>query len=126
MVQRREGLRFTLKVSQPIGIQPIGIVREGVRKNLDRDVAIQLRVAAHALANGRCDVVDAEAGAGREGQFAVDYMGGTGGRRRLVPVHRQVFRNPGSGLSERIGKRWATREERLRGSGIQRSIPQPC
>jgi len=41
MVQRREDLRFAFEPRQPIGI-----VREGRRQNLDRDVAIELGVAS--------------------------------------------------------------------------------
>ena len=50
--------------------QPVGIVREGVRENLERDIAIQLRIArakdlAHAaFADRRGDVVGAKARAG--------------------------------------------------------------
>ena len=69
MVQRREGLRFALEPREPFGV-----VRERVRQELDRDVAIQLRVArsvhlSHAaFADLRGDFVDAEAGAGSKGQ----------------------------------------------------------
>ena len=65
MVQRRERLRFALEPREAIGI-----AGERVRQDLDRDVAIQLRVAravdlAHAaFADRRDDFVDAEAGAG--------------------------------------------------------------
>ena len=51
-------------------------MRERLGQDLDRDVAIQLRVArakdlAHAaFADRRSDLVDAEAGAGSEGQSA--------------------------------------------------------
>ena len=40
MVQRREGLRFACEPREPIGI-----ARERVGQDFDRDVAIQLRVA---------------------------------------------------------------------------------
>ena len=69
MVQRRERLRFAREPRQPFGISG-----ERVRQDLERDVAIQLRVAraihlAHAArADERNDFVDAEAGAGCEGQ----------------------------------------------------------
>ena len=65
MVQRGERLRFALEARQPLGIGG-----EAVRQDLDRDVAIELRVAraidlAHAAgANDRDDLVGAEAGAG--------------------------------------------------------------
>ena len=58
-------------------------MRERLGQDLDRDVSVQLRVArsihlAHpAFANLRDDFVDAETGAGGEGQTLVDYTGGT-------------------------------------------------
>ena len=64
-------LRFALEPRQPVRI-----MRERRRAGLDRDVAIQLRVArpidlAHAaFADRRGDFVDAEAGAGSEAQVA--------------------------------------------------------
>ena len=69
VVQGRERLRFAREPRQAIGI-----TGERVRKDLHRDIAIQLRVArpvhlAHAaFADGRRDFVDAEARAGGEGQ----------------------------------------------------------
>jgi hypothetical protein len=63
MVQRRQRLRFT-----PEAGKPLGIVREGGGKYLQRDVAIELRVTgpidlAHATgANPAADVVHAEMG----------------------------------------------------------------
>ena len=60
---------FALKAREPIGVS-----RERRRQDLDRDLALQLRVGraihlAHAaLADLRGDFVDAEAGAGSEGQ----------------------------------------------------------
>jgi hypothetical protein len=61
VIQRREGLGFTLEAREAVGV-----VRERLGQNLDRDVAIQLRVAgaedlAHAaFADRRGDLVDAE------------------------------------------------------------------
>ena len=58
MIQRRQHLRFT-----PESGQPVGIARERIRQHLERDVAIELRVAgavdlAHAAgANGSDDLV---------------------------------------------------------------------
>ena len=54
MVQRREHLRFALEAREAIGIGG-----EGVRQDLDRDVAIELRVAraidlAHAAGARAC------------------------------------------------------------------------
>ena len=69
MIQRRERLRFALEPREPLGI-----ARERVGQDLDRDVAIELRIAgaihlAHAPgAKGGQDFVGAEAGAGSEGQ----------------------------------------------------------
>ena len=77
MIQRREDLRFALEAREAIGI-----VRERVRQDLDRDVAIQLRVArAIDLAHAACadrgdDFVDAEARAGGEGQVAASIRAG--------------------------------------------------
>ena len=65
MIQRGEDLRFALEACEPIGID-----RERLRKNLDRDVAIQLRIAraidlAHAAgAEGSDILVNAKASAG--------------------------------------------------------------
>ena len=55
MIERREDLRFALEAGETIGI-----VGEDVRKDLDRDVALQLRVAraidlAHAARAERSD-----------------------------------------------------------------------
>ena len=69
MVQRREHFGFALKPSQPIVIR-----RDRGRQDLDGDLALQLRVGgpiylAHPpFANLRGDFIDAETGAGREGQ----------------------------------------------------------
>ena len=69
MVQRRERLGFAREPGEPIGI-----VRERVGQDFERDVAIELRVASPidlshpAFADRRSDFVDAEAGAGSEGQ----------------------------------------------------------
>ena len=64
-VQRGERLRFSREAREAIGV-----VRERLRQDLDRNVPIQLGVArakdlTHpAFANRRGDVVNAEAGAG--------------------------------------------------------------
>jgi hypothetical protein len=80
MVEQRERLRFACEPSEPIWI-----VGEGVGQELQRDVAIQLRVAraihlAHAaFADLRGDFVDAEAGTGGEGQTACHGLYGPSG-----------------------------------------------
>ena len=62
-------LRFTLEAREAVGV-----VREGLGQDLDRDVSVQLRIARpidlpHApFADLGGDFVDAEAGAGRKGQ----------------------------------------------------------
>jgi len=67
VIERREHLRFTSEPRQPIRIE-----REGVRQNLQRDVAIELAVArtidlAHAAcAEGRQNFIGTEARAGNE------------------------------------------------------------
>ena len=68
MVERREHLRFALEPREPVGIG-----RPEIGQDLDRDVAMELRVAGaidlpHAtFADLRGDFVDAEARARREG-----------------------------------------------------------
>ena len=66
-------LRLALKPREPIGV-----AREQIRQNLDRDIAIELRVPraihlAHAArADRRDDFVRAEMGAGSQGHRASD------------------------------------------------------
>ena len=78
MIQRREDFGFALEAREPIGIRG-----ERGRQDLDGDLALQLRVGrpihlAHAaFADLRGDFVDAETGAGREGQGWRDYTGET-------------------------------------------------
>ena len=88
MIQRREGLRFAREPREPFGV-----AREDIGQHLDRDVAIQLRIAraidlAHAAgAQGGEDLIRAEAKAGVEGQtVAVEYMGHRRGARMLYPI----------------------------------------
>ena len=70
MIQRGEGLRFALEAGAAISV-----VRERLGQDLDRDVAIQLRVARTkhlphtAFADLRSDLVGAESGAGCKGQW---------------------------------------------------------
>ena len=67
MIQRSQGFRFPLEAREPVGV-----VREGLGQDLDRDVAVQLRIARaidlpHApFADQRGDLVDAEACTGSE------------------------------------------------------------
>src|SRR5436190_13605783 len=71
MIERRERLRFAREASQAIGI-----AGEGVRKDLQGDVAIQLRVVcaihfAHAACpEGGENLIRAEPGAGCERQLS--------------------------------------------------------
>jgi hypothetical protein len=71
MIQRRERLRLTFEPHQAFGVRC-----ERVRQDLDRDLAAQRRIRrpihlAHAaFADGRGDLVDAEARAGSEGKVA--------------------------------------------------------
>ncbi len=75
MVQSGEGLGFACEPGQAIGVG-----REGVRQDLQRDIAIELRVACtkdlshSAFAYWRGDLVSAEAGTGSQSQFGVNYM----------------------------------------------------
>ena len=89
MVQRREHFRFALKPRQPIVISG-----ERGRQDLDRDLALQLRVRrpihlAHAaFADLRGDFVDAETGAGSEGQCGLIIRAGAAASRdcsRVTP-----------------------------------------
>ena len=70
MIQRGEDFRFALETREPIGIG-----RERRRQDLDRDLALELRVGRPihlphaAFADRRGDVVDAEARAGSQGQM---------------------------------------------------------
>ena len=69
MIQRRERLRLALETCQAFGVRG-----ERARQDLDRDLSAQRRVGGaihltHApFANRGRDLVDAEAGAGTEGQ----------------------------------------------------------
>ena len=69
MIQRGEDLGLARETRQAIGV-----VRERLRQDLDRDIAVQLGVARPehlphaALADRRGDFVDAESGAGSERQ----------------------------------------------------------
>jgi hypothetical protein len=78
VIQGRQRLRFACEPCEAIGI-----LRKGVGQDLQRHVAIELRVAGPihlphaAFADLRGDFVDADAGAAGEGQtLAVDYTGG--------------------------------------------------
>ena len=74
MRERRDRLRLALEAGQRVGIGG-----DGLREDLDRDVAVELRVPravdlSHpARAQRREDLVGAEAGAGDEGQCVVEY-----------------------------------------------------
>ena len=71
MIQRREGLGFAREPGEPVGV-----AREEIGQDFDRDVAIELRIAraihlAHAPGpEGGKDFVRAKACAGVEGQTA--------------------------------------------------------
>ena len=73
MVEGGEYLRLALKACEPVGV-----VRKQIRKDFDRDVAIELRVAcaidlAHsACADRRDDFVRAETSAGNKGHGTPD------------------------------------------------------
>ena len=92
MIQRRERLRFAREAREPIGI-----VREQLRQHLDRDVAIESRVAgaedlAHAAdADGAADLVHAQSCAWRNCQ-------GAGIIARRIP--QAVVRGPRSASTD--------------------------
>ena len=79
MIERREDFRLPLEPREPIGIGG-----EQRRQDLDRDLALQLGIGgpkhlAHStFADLRGDVIDAEAGAGSQGQGLLDYTGSKG------------------------------------------------
>ena len=87
VIQRREGLGFTLEAGEPISV-----VRERLGQDLDRDVAIQLRVAGPedlphaAFADAGDNFVDTQTGTGSKGQGWRDYMGRNGRAGRIVPA----------------------------------------
>ena len=93
VIQRREGLRFTLEAREPIRV-----VRERLGQDLDRDVAIQLRVARpedlpHApFADAGDNFVDTETGTGSK-RPKVARLYGRNGRagRILAACRRSVF-----------------------------------
>ena len=76
MRQRRDRFRLSLEPGQRVGIG-----RDGRRKDLDRDVAVQLRIPRAvdlphtASAQRRKDLVGAETCAEGEGHCVVDYRG---------------------------------------------------
>ena len=87
VVEGREDLRLALEAGEPIGIGG-----KSLGKQLDRDVASELRVrrpvdVAHAArAEGRHDPVGSETGLGRKGQSAAD----TNSRPRGGALHRSI------------------------------------
>ena len=76
MIERGQHFGFALKARETLGIR-----RERGRKNLDGDLAFELRVRrpidlTHpAFANQRGDFVDTKAGAGRQGHDALHPTG---------------------------------------------------
>ena len=85
MIQRGEYFRFALKARESVVIG-----RQCRGQDLDRDLALQLRVCrpvdlSHAaFANLRGDFVDAETRAGDESQWCREYRGRTGVRTGLL------------------------------------------
>ena len=69
VIQRGQRLRFACEARQPIGV-----IGKRVRQTLEGNIAIESGVARPpylphpAFAEGRGDLVDAESGAGGEGQ----------------------------------------------------------
>ena len=91
MIQRGEDFGFALKTREPIVVSG-----ERWRQDLDRDLTLQLGVGGPihlphpAFADLGGDFVDAEAGAGGEGQVA-DYMGLDGLGRDSAPYRPQCL-----------------------------------
>ena len=85
MVQRGQGLGFTQEAREPLGV-----VRERLGQDLDRDITIELGIPrpvdfAHAPAADRLDELeDAEARAGGEGQ-TVELYGRSDRAERITP-----------------------------------------
>ena len=107
MIQRGERLRFALEPRDPLGIG-----REQLGQDLDRDVAIELRVAravdlAHpARAEGGENLVRSEASAGRKRhELFGEETSGLYRRNRALPVLSRrcyvVPRNECTGLASR-------------------------
>ena len=120
MVQRGEDFRFALKARQAIGV---GCERRC--EDLGSDLTLQLRVRrpidfphpTHAELRG--DFVDAEAGAGREGQVIfVDYTGGTAARTGLLVPDAAGFPNRRRPRSENTSRL-------LRTNPFSRDMPRP-
>ena len=105
MVQRGEDFRFALEARKPLGV-----TSDRRRQDLDRDLALQLRVGrpihlAHAAGADRGgDFVGTEACAGDQGQTDVDYTGGTVPRPELLLCSG----GPPSGVTPRGGERLET------------------
>src|SRR5262245_7403867 len=94
MVQRGEDFSFALKTSEPVVVSP-----ERGRKDLDRDLTLQLRVGRPihlphpALADLRGDVIDAKTFAGGEAQTAGSIAVSVA-RARLILGDAAVFTHP--------------------------------
>jgi hypothetical protein len=86
MVQRGEHFRFALKARESVVIR-----RQCRRQDLDRDLALQLRVGgaidlSHpAFADRRGDFVDAETGTGCQGPKVARLHGPDGRADEIVP-----------------------------------------
>jgi hypothetical protein len=92
MIQGGEDFRFALKACQSVGVR-----RQRRWEDLDGNLTLQPRIRRPidfphpTRADLRGDFVDAEAGAGREGQaIFVDYMGGAAVRMGLLLENGEV------------------------------------
>ena len=100
VIEGREHLRFAAEARHAVGI-----VRHRGKQDLDRDVAIQLRVAgpvdlAHAACpERRFNLVRADASSSGQGHAAVPCMMDVTDRRRQTQSSQKPQRNPFSACS---------------------------
>ena len=120
MIERREHLRLAAEAREALGI-----VGNGGEQDLDRDLAIQLRIAraihlAHAAgAQQGDDLVRAEAGAGAEGH-AVTHAGTKAIARTGLPLPPTIFSGAAITTAPVGGSR--SRLQRL----ASPNLPWPC
>jgi hypothetical protein len=136
MIERSEDLRFTAEASDAVGISG-----ETRGQEFQRDVAIQLRVAravhlAHAAcAEGREDLVGAEASAGNKGHQVSDELVLTCRQCSMLKSSFLEKSGPvqhhGEGLRRRLGRvnRHRHQEQvairrRCKGNGVWESLEQ--
>ena len=105
MIQRREDFGFALEAREPVVVSG-----DRRRQDLDGDLTLELRVGGAidlphpAFADLRGDFVDAETGAGTEGQGWRNYTGERGGADREWATHPEGRRmKEEEGVGEGVG-----------------------